>query len=200
MQLLLGRSPPASVHSKHHSCVGQTRPCNAGVAYGGSSSNSSSRRRRLGHLQPARAAGTGGDAELSLEQKLAAELAARQAAEAKAAESAAAAAFDGTALLGLLRQKYRRSYDVSLVQRTYLGKVFIALNIMWRYKEQQSFSYTEEEYMQRLDYVAAALVSWGVVRSVQSQLAATKERPRVGKAVSIMLDVPGDKAREWIAV
>ncbi|WIA12872.1 hypothetical protein OEZ85_006495 [Tetradesmus obliquus] len=200
MQLLLGRSPAASLHFHHHG--GQTRPCIAGVAYGGSSSNSSSRRRRLGHLQlqPPQAAGTGGDAELSLEQKLAAELAARQAAEAKAAESAAAVAFDGTALLGLLRQKYGRSYDVSLVQRTYLGKVFIALNIMWRYKEQQSFSYTEEEYMQRLDYVAAALVSWGVVRSVQSQLAATKERPRVGKAVSIMLDVPGDKAREWIAV
>jgi hypothetical protein len=38
-----------------------------------------------------------------LEQKLAAELAARQAADAKAAEVAAAAAFDGTALLGLLR-------------------------------------------------------------------------------------------------
>jgi hypothetical protein len=54
-------------------------------------------------LQPLLAAGTGGDAELSLEQRLAAELASRQAAEAKAAESAAAAAFDGTALLGLLR-------------------------------------------------------------------------------------------------
>jgi hypothetical protein len=67
-------------------------------------------------------------------------------------------------------------------------------------QEQQSFSYTEEEYMQRLDYVAAALVAWGVVRSVQSQLAATRERPRVGKAVSIMLDVPEDKAREWIAL
>lgn len=67
-------------------------------------------------------------------------------------------------------------------------------------QEQQSFSYTEEQYMHRLEYVAAALVNWGVVSSVQSQLAATKERPRVGKAVSIMLDVPEDKAREWIAL
>lgn len=67
-------------------------------------------------------------------------------------------------------------------------------------QEQQSFSYSEEQYMQRLEYVAAALVSWGAVTTVQSQLASTKERPRVGKAVSIMLDVPEDRAREWIAV
>lgn len=67
-------------------------------------------------------------------------------------------------------------------------------------QEQQSFSYSEEQYMQRLDYVAAAIVSWGAVTTVQSQIAATKERPRVGKAVSIMLDVPEEKAREWIAL
>lgn len=30
------------------------------------------------------------------------------------------------------------------------------------------------------------------------QLAATKERPRVGKAVSIMLDVPADRVAEWL--
>lgn len=67
-------------------------------------------------------------------------------------------------------------------------------------QEQQSFSYSKEQYMQRLEYVAAALVAWGCVTAVQTQLAATKERPRVGKAVSIMLDVPEDKAREWIAL
>jgi hypothetical protein len=67
-------------------------------------------------------------------------------------------------------------------------------------QEQQSFSYSKEQYMQRLEYVAAALVAWGCVTTVQTQLTATKERPRVGKAVSIMLDVPEDKAREWIAL
>lgn len=134
-----------------------------------------------------------------MEELFAAELASRQAAEANQAEVAAAAVFDGAALLALLRKKYGRSYDVSLVQRTYLGKVHVALNIMWKYMEQQSFSYSEEQYMQRLEYVAAALVSWKAVTTVQSQLAATKQRPRVGKAVSIMLDVPEEKAREWIA-
>eukprot|EP00878_Enallax_costatus_P002960 GHUV01003156.1.p1 GENE.GHUV01003156.1~~GHUV01003156.1.p1 ORF type:complete len:185 (+),score=52.66 GHUV01003156.1:284-838(+) len=154
---------------------------------------------RLRSLQRVHAA-AGNSPDFNLEARFAAELAARQAADAQAAEKAAAASFDGQALLDLLRKKYGRSYDVSLVQRTYLGKVFVALNVMWRYKEQQSFSYTEEQFMQRLEYIAAAIVNWGMVNSVQSQLAATKERPRVGKAVSIMLDVPEDKAREWIAL
>lgn len=79
-----------------------------------------------------------------------------------------------------------------------MGKVFVALNVMWRYKEQQSFTYSEEEYMQRLDYVAAALRSWGAVSTVRTQLTATRERPRVGKAVSIMLDVPEEKFREFV--
>lgn len=101
---------------------------------------------------------------------------------------------------------------------------------MWKYQEQQSFGYTPQEYEQRLNYVAAALVAWGSVTAVQvrglcmqrqrqqhaaltlrvralprrlpalqTQLAATKDRPRVGKAVSIMLDVPEEQAREWIA-
>ena len=38
--------------------------------------------------------------------------------------------------------RYQRSYDVSLVQRKYLGKYIIALNIMWKYKEQKSFGVT----------------------------------------------------------
>jgi hypothetical protein len=33
----------------------------------------------------------------------------------------------------------------------------------------------------------------------QTQLAATKERPRVGKAVSLFLDVPPEQAAEWLA-
>jgi hypothetical protein len=41
-------------------------------------------------------------------------------------------------------------------------------------------------------------VAWGVVGAFSDQLAATKERPRVGKAVSIMLDVPADRVAEWL--
>lgn len=105
--------------------------------------------------------------------------------------------FNGKALLALLQERYGRSYDVSLVQRRYLGKVFIALNIMWKYREQQSFTLTEEEYMERLDGVAAALVAWGMAAHVKSEVLARKDRPRVGKAVSIMLDLEESVWAEW---
>lgn len=129
--------------------------------------------------------------------------------------------FDGQALLDLLRARYGRSYDVSLVQRQYLGQNFVALNIMWKYAEQQSWTvrvcaaavclqysncksrytqYTEEEYMERLDYVAAALRAWGKVKLVQDDIMARKERPRVGKAVSVMLDLDEVQWREWFLI
>jgi hypothetical protein len=109
---------------------------------------------------------------------------------------------------------------------------------MWKYREQASWPYSEEDFALRLNYIASALVSWGVVASVQvrarwaavggggcrsgrgarrsagstrrapscplcplfppqTQLAATKERPRTGKAVSIFLEVPPERAAEW---
>ena len=37
--------------------------------------------------------------------------------------------FNGGALLALVRAKYNRSYDFSLVQRQYMGKHFVALNM-----------------------------------------------------------------------
>jgi hypothetical protein len=136
---------------------------------------------------------------MGLESAFQQELAARRAAQSKAEEATAAAEFDGRALLALLQRKYGRSYDVSIVRRTYMGRLFVALNVMWKYKEQKSFGYTEEEFMQRLDYIARILVAWGSVNAVVNQLTSTKERPRVGKAVSIMLEVPEEKVAEWLS-
>ena len=136
---------------------------------------------------------------MGLEAAFQQELAARRAAQGAAEEAEAAAEFDGRALLALLQRKYGRSYDVSIVRRTYMGRLFVALNVMWKYKEQKSFGYTEEEFMQRLDYIARILVAWGSVNTVISQLTSTKERPRVGKAVSLMLEVPEEKVAEWLS-
>jgi hypothetical protein len=38
---------------------------------------------------------------------------------------------------------------------------------MWKYREQASWSYSEEDFGARLDYIAAALVAWGAVTTVQ---------------------------------
>lgn len=186
-----------------------------------------------------------GAADDEVSAAFAAELRARSVSDASAAEAAAAQAFDGQALLDLLRQKYARSYDVSLVSRwarygvdraplpslshreagvgwgsclgrtlggsqpapaaspgvrggarrrgrvkwgtggstdvcgcaaewlgggaadhlqgrpvcrlcrTYMGRQFVALNIMWKYAEQKGFGLTPEEHLARLEYCAA---------------------------------------------
>lgn len=128
------------------------------------------------------------------------EMAARNDAQDKVLEQGEAATFGGAQLLQAIQSRYQRSYDVSLVQRKYLGKYIIALNIMWKYKEQKSFGLTEEEYMERLDGVAGALRAWGKVKQVKDQIASSKQGPRVGKAISIILDLDDETIREWFLV
>eukprot|EP00246_Nothoceros_aenigmaticus_P003492 TRINITY_DN14662_c0_g1_i1.p1 TRINITY_DN14662_c0_g1~~TRINITY_DN14662_c0_g1_i1.p1 ORF type:complete len:285 (+),score=41.87 TRINITY_DN14662_c0_g1_i1:182-1036(+) len=108
--------------------------------------------------------------------------------------------FQGKDLATLIRKKYGRSYDVQLIKKEFLGRQLLAMNIMWKYREQRSFPLTEEEYILHLDSVANMLRGWGAVSYIRSSLAKTKERPRIGKAVSIFIDMDesGGRAREWI--
>ncbi|CAK9215592.1 unnamed protein product [Sphagnum jensenii] len=110
------------------------------------------------------------------------------------------ATFAGKDLAVLIRKKYGRSYDVQLIKKDFMGRQLLAMNVMWKYREQRSFPLTEEEYLLRLDSVASTLKGWGAVSYVRSTLAKTKERPRIGKAVSIFIDIneSGGRAKEWI--
>jgi Domain of unknown function (DUF3067) len=87
---------------------------------------------------------------------------------------------------------------------------------------------TEEEHLNRLDFIAAALRceapltsgciaciepwyaqpaqlavcvnrQWGMVGHVKDTISAAKNRPRVGKAISVMLDVDPSIVNEWFA-
>ncbi|XP_022776493.1 uncharacterized protein LOC111318107 isoform X2 [Durio zibethinus] len=89
--------------------------------------------------------------------------------------------FSGLDLATLIRNKYGRSYDVQLIKK-------------------RSFPLTEEEYLLRLDDVANTLKCWGAVSHIRNSLAKLKERPRIGKAVSIFIDMDesGGRANEWI--
>lgn len=109
-------------------------------------------------------------------------------------------AFSGTDLATLIRNKYGRSYDVQLIKKEFMGKNLLALNVMWKYMEQRSFPLTEEEYILRLDDVANILKCWGAVSHIRNSLSKSKERPRIGKAVSIFIDLDesGGRANEWI--
>ncbi|MBA0607360.1 hypothetical protein Godav_019675 [Gossypium davidsonii] len=85
-------------------------------------------------------------------------------------------------------------------QGEFMGRNLLALNVMWKYMEQRSFPLTEEEYLLRLDDVANTLKCWGAVSHIRNSLAKLKERPRIGKAVSIFIDMDetGGRANEWI--
>ncbi|WP_414548294.1 DUF3067 family protein [Anabaena sp. CCY 0017] len=99
----------------------------------------------------------------------------------------------GQELRRLLLDKWGYSYDVQF--RRTKGKIF--LQVMWKYLEQASFPLTEAEYQEHLDSIANYLQALDGVVQVQTFIAQTRDRPRLGKAVSIPLDL-GERASEWI--
>ena len=99
----------------------------------------------------------------------------------------------GEDLHGLLLQKWGRSYDIQL--RRTQGKIFV--QVMWKYLEQASFPLTEAEYQAHLEAIATYLNAFGWTVQVQTFIEQTRDRPRLGKAVSIPLDL-GERASEWI--
>jgi hypothetical protein len=99
----------------------------------------------------------------------------------------------GQDLHQLLLNKWGRSYDIQ-IRRTQ-GKIFV--QVMWKYLEQASFPLSEGEYLEHLDTVAHYLHAWGGVRQVKDYIHQTRERPRLGKAVSIAIEL-GERASEWL--
>ncbi|MCU0532638.1 MAG: DUF3067 family protein [Hydrococcus sp. Prado102] len=99
----------------------------------------------------------------------------------------------GKELQQLLIDKWGYSYDIQL--RRIKGRIFV--QVMWKYLEQASFPLSEQEYLEHLNAVAGYINAWGGVEQVVAYIQKTRERPRLGKAVSIPLDL-GDRSSEWI--
>ncbi len=99
----------------------------------------------------------------------------------------------GEDLHRLVLEKWGKSYDIQL--RRTQGKIFV--QVMWRYLEQVSFPMTETEYAEHLEAIATYLQGWGAGEQVHQFIQATRERPRLGKAVSIPIEM-GDRASEWL--
>jgi len=99
----------------------------------------------------------------------------------------------GQDLRQLLLNKWGRSYDIQ-IRRTQ-GKIFLL--VMWKYLEQASFPLSEADYLEHLDTVAHYLNAWGGTAQVQDYIQKTRERPRLGKAVSIPINL-GERASEWM--
>jgi Domain of unknown function (DUF3067) len=99
----------------------------------------------------------------------------------------------GQELREIITTKWDYSYDIQLKKTP--GKIF--LQVMWKYQEQVSFPLSEAEYLAHLDTIGAYLAAMGGVEQVRKFIEKTTERPRLGKAVSILLDL-GDRRSEWI--
>ncbi|MGB8699289.1 MAG: DUF3067 family protein [Thermosynechococcaceae cyanobacterium] len=99
----------------------------------------------------------------------------------------------GETLHQALLSKWGRSYDLQL--RRTQGKIF--LQVMWRYLEQASFQMTAQEYGDHLEAIATYLRAWGVFPQVLEALQTTPSHPRLGRAVSIPLEL-GERSSEWM--
>lgn len=91
----------------------------------------------------------------------------------------------GVQLRELLQRKWGRSYDVQFFRR---GER-LYLQVMWRYLEQGSFAMSEAEYEAHLERVSRQLSQLGVENQVVAFLERTREKPRIGRAVSLPLEI-----------
>ena len=99
----------------------------------------------------------------------------------------------GEQLHQLLLDKWGCSYDVQL--RKVRGKILV--QVMWKYLEQASFPLSPQEYAENLNAIANYLNAWNGAEQLQSFIIKTKEKPRLGKAVSLQIDL-GERSSEWI--
>ncbi|WP_041244280.1 DUF3067 family protein [Gloeobacter kilaueensis] len=91
----------------------------------------------------------------------------------------------GAQLHDLLQRKWGRSYDLQIFRR---GER-LYLQVMWRYLGQGSFALSEDQYEARLERISAYLSELGVQQQVVDFLMSTREKPRIGRAVSFALEV-----------
>jgi len=102
---------------------------------------------------------------------------------------------NGQDLHRLILDKWGHSYDLQL--RRSQGRIW--MKVMWRYLEQRSFTVSETEYFEHLDTFATHLNEWGATEQVKDFILSTKSRPRLGKAVSVLLELNlGARSLEWM--
>ncbi len=97
-------------------------------------------------------------------------------------------------MLALLRSRWQASYDVQLIVRR--GRLY--LQVMWGYLEQQSFPMSEEAYEQHLEELVSSLNGLGVADQVRQWLRTTRDRPRLGRALSLALEIPEGRRSEFL--
>ena len=97
-------------------------------------------------------------------------------------------------LISCLRQRWRATYDLQLVVR----RNRLYLQVMWAYLEQQSFPMDLETYRQHLGEVLDVVNRLGLASEVRQWLSSTRDKPRLGKALSLPLEATGPEAETLI--
>ena len=97
-------------------------------------------------------------------------------------------------VLAILRRRWQASYDLQLIVRR--GRLY--LQVMWGYLEQQSFPLDAATYAARLEELVATLNGLGVAAQVRHWLLTTPDKPRLGRAMSLPLELPEGRASEFL--
>ncbi len=97
-------------------------------------------------------------------------------------------------MIDLIRSRWQASYDLQLVQRR--GRLY--LQVMWAYLEQQSFPLSPEAYAERITELVGALNDLGVADQVRTWLCTIRDRPRLGKALSLALEPSSARTGEFL--
>jgi hypothetical protein len=69
---------------------------------------------------------------------------------------------------------------------------------MWGYLEQQSFPLDAEQYTAKLEELVGTLNGLGVAAQVRHWLHSTTDKPRLGKAMTLPLELPQGRASEFL--
>ena len=97
-------------------------------------------------------------------------------------------------VMACLRQRWRATSDLQLVVR----RRRLYLQVMWAYLEQQSFPMDLEAYRQHLGEVLDVVNRLGLAGEVRQWLGSTRDKPRLGKALSLPLEATGPEAETLI--
>jgi|TARA_B100000927_G_scaffold51220_1_gene38074 hypothetical protein len=97
-------------------------------------------------------------------------------------------------LITCLRLRWRATYDLQLVVR----RQRLYLQVMWAFLEQQSFPMDESAYREHVAEVLDVVNRLGLAGDVRKWLAETRDKPRLGKALSMQLEAKGPQAQSLL--
>ena len=100
-------------------------------------------------------------------------------------------------VLGIYHQFFNRSSHGSILVESISGYIVGSRITSPAFDETAVRDRLIQMVTEHLNTVASYLHAWGAFEQVQTWIEQTQERPRLGKAVSIPIDL-GERASEWI--